>query len=177
MLKYQERTPSKRIDFLRTLRNRVKQYGSDTIVYIDESGFDGNGYRPHGWANKGKKVYGDRSGKRSVRTSLLLAQTKRHRFAPFLFDGTCDTSVFNTWLRKCLIPELKPNQTVVMDNAAIHKSHETKVQLEKAGCLLLFLPPYSSDFNPIEKTFGVLKRKRPFMPEPKTIDELVCSIL
>ena len=153
------------------------QYGSDNVVYIDESGFDGSCYRPDGWAVKGKKVYGDRSGKRMVRTSLLLAQTKSHRFAPFLFDGTCNASVFNTWLRKCLIPELKPNQTIVMDNAAIHKSRETRELLEKAGCLLLFLPPYSPDFNPIEKTFGVLKRKRPFMPKPTSIDELICTIL
>ena len=162
---------------MRTLRQRIKEKGLKSIVYIDESGFDGSCYRSHGWAVKGKKVYSDRSGKRSKRTSLLLAQSGTHRFSPFLFEGTCHAALFNTWLERCLIPELKPEQTIIMDNAAIHKSLETRERIEAAGCHLLFLPPYSPDFNPIEKTFGVLKRKRPLMPENTTIDELVCSIL
>jgi len=65
----------------------------------------------------------------------------------------------------------------MMDNAAIHKSKETRERIAAAGGHLLFLPPYSPDFNPVEKTFGVLKRKRSLMPEQTTIDELVCSIL
>jgi len=155
----------------------MKHHGSQSIVYIDESGFEDECFRDSAWAAKGKKVYGDRSGKRKSRTSLLLAQTGLKRFAPFLFDGTCNTAVFNTWVKHCLVPELKPNQTVVMDNAAIHKSHETQHLLQQAGCRVLFLPPYSPDFNPIEKTFGVLKRKRPFMHKSTSIDDLVCSIL
>ena len=155
----------------------MKQHGRQSIVYVDESGFAGSTVREYGWAARGQKVYGDRPGKRQQRTSLLLAQSRTKSFAPLLFKGTCNTVLFNTWLKTCLLPELKPEQTVVMDNAAIHKNPETKKLLEEAGCHLLFLPPYSPDFNPIEKTFGSLKNKRPFMPKGATLDELVCSIL
>ena len=54
--------------------------------------------------------------------------------------------------------ELPPKQTIVMDNAAIHKSEKTREIIEKHVHELLFLPPYSPDLNPIEKVFGVLKR-------------------
>ena len=52
------------------------------------------------------------------------------------------------------MPVLRPVQTVVLDNAAIRKSKETKQLIGKAGCELLFLPPYSPDFNPIETPLG-----------------------
>ena len=99
------------------------------------------------------------------------------RFSPLLFSGTCTTALFNRWLEQSLIPALRPGQTVVMDNAAIHKSKETEQLIGKAGCELLFLPPYSPDFNPIEKTFGTLKKRRQFMPKDTTLDDVVCSIL
>ena len=66
---------------------------------------------------------------------------------------------------------------MVLDNAAIHKSKETKQLISKAGCELLFLSPYSPDFNPIEKAFGTLKKPRQFMPSDTTLDDVVCSIL
>lgn len=159
------------------MRERIKCHGSQSIVYVDESGFAGGVVREYGWAARGKKVYGDRLGKRQQRTSLLLAQAGTKRFSPLLFEGSCNTLWFNAWLKDCLLPELKPKQTVVMDHAAIHKNQATKELLEEAGCHLLFLPPYSPDFNPIEKTFGSLKKKRPLMPAGTTLDDLVCSIL
>jgi transposase len=55
------------------------------------------------------------------------------------------------WVKDFLLPELKPGQVLIMDNAAFHKSQETKKLIETAGCRVLFLPPYSPDLNPIEK--------------------------
>ena len=144
---------------------------------MDESGFNSGVHRPHGWGAKGKRVDGDCSGKRLSRTSLLLAQCGLKRFSPLLFSGTGTTIRFNRWLEQSFIPALRPGQTVVMDNAAIHKSQETKQLIGKAGCELLFLPPYSPDFNPIEKTFGTLKKRRQLMPNNTTLGDVVCSIL
>ena len=155
----------------------MKRSGSDSIVYLDESGFNSGVYRPHGWGAKGQRVYGDCSGKRLSRTSLLLAQCGLKRFSPLLFSGTGTTALFKRWLEQSLIPLLRPGQTVVMDNAASHKSKETEQLIIKAGCELLFLPPYSPDFNPIEKTFGILKKGRQFMPKNTTLGDVVCSIL
>ena len=112
-----------------------------------------------------------------VVTSLLLAQCGLKRVSPLSFSGTCTAALFNRRLEQSLIPVLRPGQTVVMDNAAIHKSKETEQLIGRAGCGLLFLPPYSPDFNPIEKTFGMLKKRRQFMPKDTTLDDLVCSIL
>ena len=145
--------------------------GSDSMVYLDESGFNSGVYRPHGWGAKGQRVYGGGcSGKRLSRTSLLLAQCGLKRFSPLLFSGTCTTTLFNRWLEKSLLLALRSGRTVVLDNAAIHKNKETEQLIGKAGCELLFLPPYSPDFNPVEKTFRTLKKRRQFMPNNTTLD-------
>ena len=75
-----------------------------------------------------------------------------------VFNGSCNTKLFETWVEKFLIKELKPNQFVVMDNASFHKSQKTKELIESVGCKVIFLPPYSPDLNPIEKFWANMKR-------------------
>ncbi len=77
-----------------------------------------------------------------------------------LFAGTCNTAVFNTWLEQCLLKELTQPSVIIMDNAAFHKSSQTKQLIESHGHVLLYLAPYSPDLNPIEHTFAHLKAKR-----------------
>ena len=55
------------------------------------------------------------------------------------------------WLEQILIPELKPGQVIILDNASFPKSKESVEIMKKAGCEVLFLPPYSPDLHPIEK--------------------------
>lgn len=69
-----------------------------------------------------------------------------------LFTGTTNTTVFNGWLEECLLPAIGKNMTLIMDNAIVHKSQATKDIVRKAGCSILFLPPYSPELNPIEQT-------------------------
>ena len=57
-----------------------------------------------------------------------------------------------------MLPELKQGQIVIIDNASIHKSDETRQLIESAGCKLIFLPPYSPDLNPIEHFCAKLKK-------------------
>lgn len=75
------------------------------------------------------------------------------------FEGTCDSSLFNTWLKEMLIPNLIPGQVLILDNASFHKSAESQKLVEAAGCKILFLPPYSPDLNPIEKYWANMKKK------------------
>ena len=63
------------------------------------------------------------------------------------------------WVEKILVPELRSGQLVIMDNATFHKASEIKELIESAGCVLLFLPPYSPDLNPIEKFWANFKRQ------------------
>jgi len=75
------------------------------------------------------------------------------------FKGTCNTELFDIWLKQVLIPELKPGKVLILDNASFHRSETSKKLVEAAGCKFLFLPPYSPDLNPIEKYWANLKVK------------------
>ena len=176
-LKYAQRSPSKRQQYLQALRTRVKRYGSQSLVYVDESGFDAHSLRPHGYAKIAQRVYGNCHGGYRKRTSLVLAKCGSRHFGAMLFEGACNTQVFVTWIKQVLLSELTPNQTVIIDNACFHKSVQVRELIESVGCQLLYLPPYSPDFNPIEQSFAWLKKLRYKLRDTLTLDQLVCEIL
>jgi len=165
----------KRMVFLRELRRLITLYGSENIVYFDKSSFKKHSYRAHGWAVHGKKIYGDVSGNNHKCTNLLVAQHAKKWLAPMLFECFCYSLVVNAWLKERLLPLLKKPSIVIMDNAVFHKKKEIIAIIEKHGHVLLPLPSYSPDFNPIEKSFGVLKRKREFAPPNTSITQLIIS--
>jgi len=136
---------------------QLSDLSSDNIVYIDESGIDKFISREYGWGQRGHKVLGDVSGKRYARESFIAGLVANKIIAPLCYQGTCDANLFNLWLKDFLLPSLGPGYTLVMDNAAFHKSEDTRDLIEGAGCQLLFLPPYSPDLNPIEKCWANLK--------------------
>ena len=72
-------------------------------------------------------------------------------------DGPMDGDGFLAYIGQVLAPELKPGDIVVMDNLPAHKVKGVREGIEAAGARLLYLPPYSPDFNPIEKAFSKLK--------------------
>lgn len=77
--------------------------------------------------------------------------------APFVFKGSCNREVFETYVEKVLIPTLRPGQTVVLDNASFHKGGRIRELIEAANCFLEYLPSYSPDFNPIEHWWAPVK--------------------
>ena len=74
-----------------------------------------------------------------------------------LLDGSINGAGFLEYVKQVLVPTLAPGDIVVIDNLSSHKSHPVREAIEAAGAKLLFLPPYSPDFNPIEKAFSKLK--------------------
>jgi transposase len=74
------------------------------------------------------------------------------------YDGYTNSELFLTWVEHFLCKELKPNQVIIMDNASFHKSTRVKELIEKVGCKIIYLPPYSPDLNPIEHVWANLKR-------------------
>lgn len=72
-------------------------------------------------------------------------------------EGAVDGKAFETYSEHFLVPELRRGQIVVMDNLSMHKSKRVEKLIEEAGATLLFLPPYSPDFNPIEEAFSKVK--------------------
>ena len=85
-------------EFLRRLRKLIKKYGSDNVVYLDESGFKSYEGRSHGWAVRGRKIYGDVQGKRQSRTNLLMAQRGKEWLAPLVFKGSCAAKTVDVWI-------------------------------------------------------------------------------
>jgi transposase len=91
-------------------------------------------------------------------TSTLLAALRHDAItAPCVIDGPINGETFRAWVEQFLVPTLAPGEIVVMDNLGSHKGPAVQAAIEAAGAELLFLPPYSPDFNPIEQVFAKLK--------------------
>lgn len=93
--------------------------------------------------------------------------------APILYEGSTSAIWFNRWFKDHLLKELNPGSTVIMDNAAFHKKKEIKALADSAGHKVLFLSPYSPDFNPIEQDFAIIKRIRQNSPQETSLDQII----
>jgi transposase len=109
-------------------------------------------------ARRGAKVFDLCRSARQKRTSLIGGYRNGKLIAPVLFDGTCNTEVFNAWLTSQLLPILEPGTVIVLDNATFHRASTSIQIVQQAQCELLFLPPYSPHINPIEKLWANLKK-------------------
>jgi transposase len=91
-------------------------------------------------------------------TSTFLAALRGDRLtAPCVIDGPINGLTFQAYVEQILVPTLKPGDIVIIDNLGSHKGKAVRNAIEQAGAFLLFLPPYSPDFNPIEQVFAKLK--------------------
>lgn len=111
----------------------------------------------------------------NITQDIIAGYVNNKSIAPMVFNGSCNTELFNIWVERFLIKELKRGQVVIMDNATFHKSQRTKDLIESVGCKIIFLPPYSPDFNPIEQ-FGA-NMKRWIKYKIKNFDSLFHSIV
>ena len=94
------------------------------------------------------------SWRKFERCSIVAGKCEKAVLAPFGYYGTCNLKLFLKWVKEMLAPNLKKNQIVIMDNASIHKPPKIREAIEKAGCRLVYQPPYSPDLNPIEQFLG-----------------------
>ena len=139
-------------------QEEIKDIPEQSFVYIDESGIEMTVCKYRGWGKKGHLLLGKKSGKYYQRTNIIAGYVNKKSIAPMVFNGSCNTQLFESWVEQFLIKELTPNQVVIMDNASFHKSQRTRELIESVGCKLIFLPPYSPDLNPIEKFWANMKR-------------------
>ena len=113
--------------------------------------------RTHGRAPRGERLRMSVPHGHWNTTTFVAGLTLRGIVAPFVLPGPINRIAFETYVARVLIPDLRPGDIVVMDNLSSHKGPRVREMLEDAGATLLFLPPYSPDFNPIDMAFAKLK--------------------
>jgi transposase len=131
--------------------------------------------RTHGRCRRGERLRVGVPHGHWKTTTFMAGLTTRGMIAPFVLDGPINRSAFETYVERVLLPELRQGDIVVMDNLSSHKGPKVREMIEAAGANLLFLPPYSPDFNPIENAFAKLKALLRKAAE-RTVDGLWATI-
>jgi transposase len=111
-----------------------------------------------GWAEKGQLLPEAIPVGHWRSFTLLGAITHTGLLATMTIEAATDTDVFLAFLDQVLCPRLQAGQIVVMDNLSTHKVAAVREKIEATGARLLYLPPYSPDFNPIEQCWAKIKQ-------------------
>jgi transposase len=127
------------------------------LVFIDETGASTKMARLYGRSPYGQRCVAALPHGHWKTTTFVGALRATGMTAPMILDGPMDGLAFEAYVTQVLVPTLKPDDIVVMDNLAAHKRAEIAIAIEAAGARLLYLPPYSPDLNPIEMAFAKLK--------------------
>ena len=140
---------------------KISQFHSWQLIFVDESGCDKRiGLRRTGWSPLGVAPVQVARFHRGRRYQILPAYTQDGLILSHVYQGSTDSVIFERFVERLLLlcgrwPE--PRSVLVMDNASIHHSAQVKQMCSEAGVILMYLPPYSPDFNPIEEFFAELK--------------------
>jgi len=135
---------------------------AERLMFVDEMGTNVSLSPIYAWSRKGERAFGSAPRNWGKNVTLLASITAGGLGPCLAVEGATTREVFEAYLERVLAPSLKPGQMVVMDNLSAHKGGRVKEILEGRGCEVLYLPPYSPDFNPIEQAFskveGLLRR-------------------
>ena len=127
------------------------------LVFVDEMGTNTSLAPLYAWAPKGERARCSVPRNRGKNTTLLASMTIEGMGPCLAVEGTITATVFEAYVEGVLAPTLRAGQVVVMDNLCAHKGKKVRELVEARGCELLYLPPYSPDFNPIEEAFAKIK--------------------
>jgi transposase len=127
-------------------------------VFLDESGVTTEMTRRYGWAPRSQRVSEAVPAGHWRTLTVLAALTVEGVLASMTIESPTDGDVFLAFLEQVLGPRLEPGHIVVLDNLGAHKVDGVRGLIESRGAQLLYLPPYSPDFNPIEQAWSKLKQ-------------------
>jgi transposase len=113
--------------------------------------------RRYGRAPRGKRLRAAIPHGHWKTTTVVAGLRNSAMVAPMVLDGPVNGELFQAYVEQVLVPDLRPADIVIMDNLGSHKGAGVRSAIEAAGASLLYLPPYSPDFNPIENAFSKLK--------------------
>jgi transposase len=127
------------------------------LVFIDETWASTKMARTHGRTLRGERLRVAVPHGHWKTTTFVAGLRNSGMVAPMVLDGPINGELFQDYVDQILVPELREGDVVVMDNLGSHKGAGVRAAIEAAGASLLYLPPYSPDFNPIENAFAKLK--------------------
>jgi transposase len=127
------------------------------LVFIDETGASTKMARLRGWAKRGQRCRASIPHGHWKTTTFTAGLRLDGMVAPMVLDGPMDGNAFIAYIEQVLVPELNKGDIVIMDNLPSHKVKGVRLAIENAEAKLLYLPPYSPDFNPIEMAFSKFK--------------------
>jgi len=160
-----------RTDYLQ----RVASWVVSHLKFIDESWINIGMTRLYGRAAAGKRVVEAVPMQRGKRLTVLAAVGMSGVSAEWVIEGAIDGESFAVYLREVLGPTLKPGDIVVMDNLKVHKVGAVEVAINARGARVEYLPPYSPDYNPIEKCWSKIKTALRGA-KARTVDELMKAL-
>ncbi len=127
------------------------------LVFLDESGANLALARLYARAIGGQRIKCPIPTIRGTKFSIISAVTCDNVLAAMYGEWATDTEIFTHFITEELCPKLIPSHTVLMDNINFHKSPTVKEAIQETGAKLIYLPPYSPDFNPIENMWSKIK--------------------
>jgi transposase len=128
-------------------------------VFLDESGVTTEMTRRYGWAPRPERVSEAVPAGHWRTLTVLAALTTAGVLASMTIESPTDGDVFLAFVEQVLGPRLEPGHVVILDNLGAHKVEGVRQLIESRGAQLLYLPPYSPDFNPIEQAWSKVKQR------------------
>jgi transposase len=127
------------------------------LLFLDETSTHTAFTRLRARAPRGQRAHGSAPRNHGPNVTLLAVLGPTGMLTSVAIPGATTRAVFDAFVDRFLAPLLRPGQTVILDNLSVHKSAAAQARIEAAGGRLVFLPPYSPDFNPIESIFAKIK--------------------
>ena len=154
-LKGTERVQRARVEFWQ----QVQTFLANDLIFIDESGVNLAMTRLRARSPEGKRAYSPKPTKRGQNVSIIGALGFNGVVADYSLMGATDGLTFEAFISQKLVPKLWTGACVVMDNCSVHLGETVRELIEAAGAKLIYLPPYSPDFSPIENCWSKLKSR------------------
>jgi transposase len=148
-----ERDEGQRASF----REQVSGIEPEKLLFLDECGTNTALAPLYARAPKGERAYGQAPRNYGKNLTLIASMSINGMEEAMTLEGAMDGEAFEAYIRRWLAPSLVAGQVVMMDNLSVHKRDKIRELIEERGCRMLFLPPYSPDYNPIEHAFSKLK--------------------
>lgn len=158
---------------------QVKGIDLKDLVFLDEMGVLLGLMRTHARAVPGARAYDFKPFYRGSKVSVIGAISASKVLAVMTMDASMDAAAFKVYVSKCLVPQLWKGAVVVMDNLPAHKVGAIAPLIEAVGARVLYLSPYSPEFNPIEHWWSHLKAfLRQFSPTTSNrVDTLIATAM